>query len=143
MDSRGQLFAKGELKNSSKLFLTYQQLSAKGFADLASLSADELDWIAEIHGRYLDFYREERRMHFGAFALVGLALIILFPALLSASDYFLPLLGVEALLFILLVPYTFVYRRYEEGVRRMMRESILIENARRLTIEARQNVRSE
>ena len=74
-------------------------------------------------------------MHFGAFALVGLAFIILFPALLTATEHFLPLLGVEGLLFILLVPYTFVYRKYEEGVRRMMKESVLIENARRLLAE--------
>jgi len=136
MDSRGQLFANGEPKNSSRLLRTYQEISQMGFADLDSLSDDDLEGVARLHERHLDFYREERRMHFGAFALVSLAFVILFPTLLTATEHVLPLLGVEALLFLLLVPYIFVYRRYEEGVRRMMRESILIENARRLRIEA-------
>ena len=74
-------------------------------------------------------------MHFGAFALVGLAFIILLPATLFLEDYFLVLAGAQALLLALLVPYVFVYRKYEEGVRRMMREAIILENARRLRVE--------
>ncbi len=83
-------------------------------------------------------------MHFGAFALVGLSLLILLPALLTAkTDYFLPLGGVWLLLLILLVPYTFVYRRYEEGVRRKMKESVILENERRLRAEQEQKQKQE
>jgi hypothetical protein len=136
MDSYGKLFKKGEPSPKSALFAKYEELAGKGFAQMDdSLSPEDLIWIQKIHDKYLEFYKEERRMHFGAFALTGLAFIILFPALLSAEEHFLPLVGVEALLFLLLVPYLFVYRRFEEGVRRMMRESLIIENYRQHRIE--------
>ena len=136
MDSFGRLFEKGEPKPKSSLFATYENLSSSGFREIGEdLSKEDLLWIQRIHDKYLNFYKEERRMHFGAFALVSLLFIILFPALLGAEEHFLPLLGIEALLFVLLVPYIFVYRRYEEGVRRMMRESVIIENVRRLREE--------
>lgn len=130
MDSSGKLFKKGEFKAQAEIFRAYEKLCETGFEQFESFTDSELDRFQQIHDKRLDFYREERRMHFGAFALVSLAFVILFPPLLSAENHFLPLLGIEALLFCLLVPYTFVYRRYEEGVRRMMRESILLENAR-------------
>ena len=137
MDSDGRLFADGYIETKSRLLEAYEKLATSGFkTDLASFSGDELDWLQRIHDKYLDFYKEERRMHFGAFALVGLALVILLPAMLTLGDYFLPLAAIEALLLVLLVPYTFVYRKYEEGVRRMMRESVLLENARKLRTES-------
>jgi hypothetical protein len=135
MDSYGNLFEKGEPKEKSAVLARYEELAKNGYSGIESVSRNDLDRIQDIHDKYLDFYKEERRMHFGAFALVALAFIILFPALLTATEHFLPLLGVEALLFALLVPYTFVYRRYEEGVRRMMKESVIIENARALLME--------
>jgi hypothetical protein len=135
MDSYGKLFEEGEPKVKSALLAEYQRLAKNGFSDLELTEKNSLVWIQHIHDKHLDYYKEERRMHFGAFALVGLAFIILFLALLNAGEHFLPLLGVEGLLFLLLVPYTFVYRRYEEGVRRMMKESVIIENARRLLQE--------
>lgn len=137
MDSDGRLFKKGqEPAVKAELLAAYEQASADGFTDLDAFSAEELDWLQRIHDRRLDYLVEERRMHFGAFALVGLALVVLLPAMLTIEEHFLPLAAVEALLLLLLVPYTFVYRRYEEGVRRMMRESVLLENARRLRVEA-------
>jgi hypothetical protein len=135
MDSDGRLFKKGqEPAVKAGLLVLYEKLCADGFADLDRLTAEDLDELQQIHDRRLDYYREERRMHFGAFALVGLALVVLLPALLTLTDtdYFIPLAAIELLLLVLLVPYTFVYRKYEEGVRRMMREAFLLDNARRL-----------
>lgn len=135
MDSDGRLFAKGrEPAVKAELLAAYEKLCADGFADLDRFSADELEDLLRIHDRRLDYYREERRMHFGAFALVGLALVVLLPAVLTLTDtdFFIPLAAIELLLLVLLVPYTFVYRKYEEGVRRMMREAFLLDNARRL-----------
>jgi hypothetical protein len=138
MDSDGRLFRKGqEPADKAELLAAYERLCADGFGDLERFSADELEWISRLHDRRLDYLREERRMHFGAFALVGLALVILLPAVLTMTDtdYFIPLAAVELLLIVLFVPYTFVYRKYEEGVRRMMREAFLLANARRMRAE--------
>ena len=133
MNSDGRLFPAGAPKPASGLLAEYERLRRSGFEGLERFSTGDLDWLQRIHDKHLDFYREERRMHFGAFALVGLAFVVLLgPTLtLAETDFFLPLAGAEALLFLLLVPYTFVYRRYEEGVRRMMRDSVTLEDARR------------
>ena len=135
MDSTGRIFPQGATGPRSALLAEYERLARDGFDDLARFADDELEWLQLIHDRYLDYYREERRLHFGAFALVGLALVILLPAVLTLEAYFLPLAAVELLLLVLLVPYTFVYRRYEEGVRRKMREAVLLADARRLRAE--------
>ena len=133
MNSDGTLFPAGSPKPASGLLAEYERLRRSGFEGLSKLSVDDLDWLQRIHDKHLDFFREERRMHFGAFALVGLAFVVLLGPTVSLAEtvFFLPLAGAEALLFVLLVPYTFVYRRYEEGVRRMMRESVRLEDARR------------
>jgi hypothetical protein len=133
MNSDGSLFPPGAPRPASALLAEYEALRRGGFPGLDRRPAAELDWLQRIHDKHLDFYREERRMHFGAFALVGLAFVVLLgPTLeLAETPFFLPLAAAEALLFLLLVPYTFVYRRYEEGVRRMMRESVILEDARR------------
>ena len=134
MNSDGTLFPKGAPGPASRLLAEYARLRAAGFGGLDGLPPGDLDWLQRIHDKHLDFYREERRMHFGAFALVGLAFVVLLgPTLtLAETDFFLPLAAAEALLFLLLVPYVFVYRKYEEGVRRMMRESVRLEDARRV-----------
>jgi len=133
MNSDGKLFPAGSPKPASGLLAEYERLRRSRFEGLEKLSPADLDWLQHIHDKHLDFYREERRMHFGAFALVGLAFVVLLGPTLSLAEtpFFLPLAAAEALLFLLLVPYTFVYRRYEEGVRRMMRESVTLEGARR------------
>jgi hypothetical protein len=133
MNSDGVLFDKVPPKPAAALYTAYEELKKRGFDGLERFSAEELDWLQRIHDKHLDYYREERRMHFGAFALVGLAFVVLLGPLVSLveTDFFIPLLAAEALLLALLVPYTFVYRRYEEGVRRMMRESVVLESARR------------
>jgi len=133
MNSDGTLFPPGAPGPTSALLAKYQRLRKERFAGLDRFPPAELDWLQRIHDKHLDFYREERRMHFGAFALVGLAFVVLLGPTLSLAEtaLFLPLAGAETLLFLLLVPYVFVYRRYEEGVRRMMRESVALEDARR------------
>jgi hypothetical protein len=133
MNSDGALFPKGSPAPASGLLAEYERLRRGGFSGLERFSPEDLAWLQRIHDKHLGFYLEERRMHFGAFALVGLAFVVLLgPTLtLAETPFFLPLAGAETLLFFLLVPYTFVYRRYEEGVRRMMRESVTLEDARR------------
>ncbi len=135
MDRNGKLFPRGGPQPKSELLAAYEEITAAGFKDLDRFSVEDLDWLQHIHDRHLDFFKEERRMHFCAFALVGLAFIILLPATLFLEDYFLILAGAQAMLLVLLVPYVFVYRKYEEGVRRMMREAIILENVRRLRVE--------
>jgi hypothetical protein len=137
LNSDGTLFPKGAPGPASRLLAEYARLRAAGFGGLDGLPPGDLDWLQRIHDKHLDFYREERRMHFGAFALVGVAFVVLLGPTVALSDtaFFLPLAGAEALLLALLVPYTFVYRRYEEGVRRMMRESVVLEDARRARAE--------
>jgi hypothetical protein len=137
MDSNGRLFKEGEPSPKSRLYEEFERLAADGYRDLGSVTPDDLEWIQRIHDKHLDFYKEERRMHFGAFALVGLALMIILPSVLRIEDlvYGWPVLGVFVLLVVLLAPYTYVYYKYEEGVRRMMRESVILENARRLAKE--------
>jgi hypothetical protein len=133
MDADGRLFGRKDApaKRAGSVDL-YERLAEEGFRDLGDVPAAEIETLARLHDLRLRFYAEERRMHFGAFALVGLAVVILLPAVLTLDEYFLPLAGVELLLLTLLVPYTFQYRKYEENTRRMMREAFLIENARLL-----------
>jgi len=137
MNSDGVLFERGGPEPRAALLAEYEKLRKSGFDGLSRFSRSDLDWLQRIHDKHLDFYREERRMHFGAFALVGLAFVVLLgPTVsLAETDFFLPFAGAETLFLALLVPYIFVYRRYEEGVRRSMRESVTIENARRLQTE--------
>ncbi len=135
MESNGKLFPKGFPVEASALLGRYHALSDNGFPGFDGLTDEEMDWIQRIHDKHLAFYQEERRMHFGAFALVGLAMVLLLPAVLAAEEHFIPLVAAFGLLLILLLPYTYVYMRYEEGVRKKMRESVIIENERRLRRE--------
>jgi hypothetical protein len=138
MDADGRLFGKRqEPETRARLVALYERLADQGFGDLAGLPAPDLEALSRLHALRLRCYAEERRLHFGAFALVGLATVILLPAVLTLDEYFLPLAAVELLLLGLFVPYTFYYRKYEENTRRMMRESFLIENARLLAGEER------
>lgn len=131
MDADGRLFKRGSQPEvKARVVELYERLDEADFAGLEELDARDLAALAGLHALRLEHLKEERRMHFGAFALVGLAIVILLPAVLTLERYFLPLAGVELLLLALLVPYTFYYRKYEESVRRLMRASMLIENAR-------------
>jgi hypothetical protein len=132
LNSDGKLFRKGELKSESSLISAYEELTRNGFSGLGGFSGDELNWLQHIHNRYLGFYIEERRMHFAAMALVAIAALILIYPTLTIEKYFLPLAALESFLIALLVPYVFVYYKYEEGVRKKMREAVILENARRL-----------
>ena len=135
MARNGKLFPTGLPADASALLERYYELADGGFPGFEGITDREMDWIQAIHDKHLAFFKEERRMHFGAFALVAVAMVLLLPAVLSEERYFIPLLAAFGLLVILLVPYTFVYMRYEEGVRKKMRESVIIENERRLRQE--------
>jgi hypothetical protein len=141
LNSDGKLFKKGELNPESSLISAYEKLAMNGFSDLGVFSGDELNWLLQIHNRYLSFYIEERRMHFAAMALVAMAAVILVYPVLTIEKYFLPLAVLELLLIALLIPYVFVYYRYEGGVRKKMREAVMLENARRLHDEKNNSTR--
>jgi hypothetical protein len=131
------VFPGDQPNEKAALLAGYERLARDGMGDLSPFSEDDLRALLRLHDRRLGYYREERRMHFGAFALASLAFLVLLPALLATSDMFVPLAAAELLLFALLVPYTFVYRRYEENLRRMMGDAMLLENAIRLREESR------
>jgi len=135
MNSNGKLFPAGAPNPSSVLLDRYQKLCDSDFSNLPSFTPKELDWILKIHDRYLDYYREERTMHFGAFALVALSFMILLGSTMAFDEFFIPFAAAEGMLLMLLIPYIFVYRKYEEGVRKMMRQAVLIENERQIRIE--------
>src|SRR5512145_1695024 len=80
---------------------------------------EELAWLEGYHRARLDAEREERRMHFGAFALVGILFFLLLPALIAQAFQLLAFDIVALLLLVLLVPYAFVYFGYENRVRAM------------------------
>jgi len=135
MNSSGQLFPTGEPQPTSGLLQQYNSMRKKGFEDLVRFDDDELDWLRRIHDRHLDYFREERRMHFAAFSLVAVAFLILIGPTLTMEQYFIPFAAAEGLLLMLLVPYVFVYRKYEEGVRKAMRQAVILENEGQLRRE--------
>lgn len=130
MDSTGNLFKEGGIDHPSELMQRYYALAENRFTDFGALSDDDLLAIEALHDRLLGYYKEERRMHFRAFALAAVALLLLLGPIVSGTAYLIPLLIAFGLLLVLLVSYTVVYMRYEEGVRQKMRESLIIENER-------------
>ena len=97
----------------------YDQLAKTHFAQVPDTVTDEeLCWLEAYHHQRVLAEREERRMHFGAFAFVGVLFFILLPGFVSG-----PLsiaLGIlELLLLVLIVAYVFVYFSYENRVRAM------------------------
>ena len=103
----------------SRLLALHSELSAIEFARIPDdLSDDDLAWLDAFQALRLETEREERRMHFGAFALVGVLFFLLLPTL-AAGKASLPMLLIALLLIGLLVPYTLVYFGYENRVRAM------------------------
>ncbi len=104
----------------SRRLALYREHAKGHFAALPeSLTLEEVEGLLELHRERLAAEREERRMHFGAFALVGLVLFILLPGLIE-SGFSNPPLSLLALLLIgLIVPYSVVYFGYENRVRAM------------------------
>ena len=116
-------FAQVELNEDghakSRLLTIYDQLAAIEFSKIPEdLTDEELAWLDGFHALKHETEKEERRMHFGAFALVGLLLFILMPTLATGNAP-LALLLLALMLIVLLVPYTLVYFGYENRVRSM------------------------
>ncbi len=98
----------------------YRALAQSRFAALPDGLTDE---DAQLLERYLSarlkLEREERRMHFGALALLSLLFFVLLPHLISGEFQSVALDLLALLLLTLIVPYIFVYFGYENRVRAM------------------------
>ena len=106
-------------KEKSRRLALYDELAAGEFTNIPEDRTDEdLAWLDGFHALKLEAEKEERRMHFGAFALVGLLLFLLMPTL-AAGTAPLAILLLALLLIALLAPYTLVYFGYENRVRSM------------------------
>lgn len=104
----------------SRRLALYEALAASHFARIpAELAAPDLDWLDGYLLRRLEIEREERRMHFGALALVSVLFFLVLPALVESGFANLGLSLLALLLLALLVPYVFVYFGYENRVRAM------------------------
>ncbi len=121
--------------DKSRLLALYDELAAAEFSKIPEeLTDEELAWLDGFHALKHETEKEERRMHFGAFALVGLLLFLLMPSLASGHAP-LAILLLALMLIVLLVPYTLVYFGYENRVRSMAIGRMRIWEARRRRAE--------
>jgi hypothetical protein len=97
----------------------YERHLKEKFKNIEELSEEELSWLLRVHDKKIEYFKEERKMHFGAFALVTLLFFIILPQALSGSEYSFPLMLLEGLLLILIVPYVFYYAWYENRLRKI------------------------
>lgn len=96
----------------------YRALAASRFKELPPLAAHEADLLERYLRARVELEREERRMHFGALALISLLFFLLLPTVLrDMGNVALDLIAL--LLLALVVPYVFVYFSYENRVRAM------------------------
>lgn len=103
----------------SRRLKLYDELAPNEFSQIPEdLTDEDLSWLDEFLSLRLETEREERRMHFGAFALVGVLFFMLLPTLAMGRAP-LPILIIALLLIALLIPYTLVYFGYENRVRAM------------------------
>ena len=89
------------------------------FRSVDHLNERDLKWLLIVHDKKVEYFKEERKMHFGAFALVTVLFFLLLPVILSGSEFTKPLLLIEGLLFFLMVPYVFYYAWYENRLRKL------------------------
>ena len=114
----------------------YERLAKGHFGQIPEdVTESELEWLEGYHRERLAAEREERRMHFGAFALVGVLFFLLFPAMIAQAFQMLALDLLALLLLVLLVPYVFVYFGYENRVRAMALGLFRLLEARALKAE--------
>ncbi|MGI5864511.1 MAG: hypothetical protein ACOX6T_21010 [Myxococcales bacterium] len=107
-------------KPKSRLLELYDQLAPSYFASIPEDLGDaDLDWLERFLTTRLEIEREERRMHFGALALVGILFFLLLPQIVAMEFANLALNLLALLLLALVVPYVFVYFGYENRVRAM------------------------
>ncbi len=109
-----------EAEGSGRAAELYRALANGRFAALPDgLSAEELALLERYLLARLRLEREERRMHFGALALLSVLFFLLLPHLLLMEFGSLALDLLALLLLALIVPYVFVYFGYENRVRAM------------------------
>jgi len=112
--------AKVDGGEKSRALQLYEQLAPGGFASIPDELCDaDVESLERQLALRLDIEREERRMHFGAFALVCLLFFLVFTPMVLAGFASVPLALLLLLLLALLVPYVFVYFGYENRVRAM------------------------
>jgi hypothetical protein len=96
----------------------YEAHLKDNFTGIGTLSGDELTFLLSVHEKKVDYFKEERKMHFLAFMLVALLFFIILPRTFE-DQYRLAFVLLEALLFVLLVPYIFYYAWYENRLRKL------------------------
>jgi len=89
------------------------------FQSVDHLGERDLRWLLTVHDKKVEYFKEERKMHFGAFALVTVLFFLLLPIILEGGEFVKPLLLIEGLLFFLMVPYVFYYAWYENRLRKL------------------------
>ena len=89
------------------------------FRNIDELTKDELSWLLLVHDKKVEYFKEERKMHFGAFALVTILFFIILPQALLETEFSFPLLLLEGLLLLLIIPYVFYYAWYENRLRKI------------------------
>ncbi len=97
----------------------YERHLKDKFRNIDGLTKDELSWLLSVHDKKIEYFKEERKMHFGAFALVTILFFIILPQALSGGEYSFPLMLLEGLLLILIIPYVFYYAWYENRLRKI------------------------
>lgn len=106
--------------SKSRRLELYETLAKTHFVEIpGDVTAADLAGLEAYHRERLIAEREERRMHFGALALVSVLFFILLPALIAQGFQMLALDLLALLLLALIVPYVFVYFGYENRVRAM------------------------
>ncbi|MBN1574664.1 MAG: hypothetical protein JW984_15815 [Deltaproteobacteria bacterium] len=97
----------------------YERHLKEKFRNIDRLTKEELSWLLSVHDKKIEYFKEERKMHFGAFALVTILFFIILPQALAGGEYSFPLMLLEGLLLILIIPYVFYYAWYENRLRKI------------------------
>ncbi len=113
----------------------YEKNLKDKFRNIEKLGREDLSWLLEVHEKKIEYFKEERKMHFGAFALVSILFFIILPQALDGGEYSLPFMLLGGLLFLLLVPYIFYYAWYENRLRRIEGYYFLILEAKNRKVE--------
>jgi hypothetical protein len=96
----------------------YERNLKENFSGIGALTTDELSFLLAVHDKKVDYFKEERKMHFFAFMLVTLLFFIILPRTFG-DEHRTAFLLLEGLLFVLMVPYVFYYAWYENRLRKL------------------------
>ncbi len=66
----------------------YDACLKKRFTGLDLLSKDELSFLLAVHAKKVDYFKEERKMHFLAFMLVTILFFVVLPQSLAGQYRF-------------------------------------------------------